>query len=272
MSLVTDVGDAARVHLRDFPRYFEENFAPSAKSTLRLPHPLINGATLSVVDNAADADIDGSLWGLDERNGLLKIPDPSPYTAGVTVQGHYYQWFLDADLYFFADFTINEAYAKQGGVPDENMMPPGHQEVLGIGTLVEALWSLMTEFSTDIDIQSPEGMSIPAHQRFTQVWQMLQYWQKRWEEQSSLLGLGLYAIEIFDLRRVSYMTGRFVPMYRDREVDDPRPPIRVFPPIPKKAPSPMDPYVEEEDMYSVQDTASRDLGAGGGFFSIGTRG
>lgn len=272
MSLVTDVGDAARLHLRDFPRYFEENFAPSARSTLRLPHPLVNGATLVVVDNAADADLDGALWGLDERNGLLKIPDPAPYTAGLTVQGHYYQWFLNADLYFFADFIVNETYAGQGGIPDQGSIPLGHREVLSIGVLVEALWSLMTEFSTDIDIQSPEGMSIPAHQRFEQVWQMLQYWQKRYEEQSALLGIGIYRIEQFDLRRVSYMTGRYVPMYREREVDDPRPPIRVFPPIPKKGPSPMDPYIDEEDMFATADTSSQDLGAGGGFFSLGTRG
>jgi hypothetical protein len=45
--------------------------------------------------------------------------------------------------------------------------------------------------------------------------------------------MGLSALEQYRLRRVAKMTGRYVPVYIDREFDDPRPPERVYPPIPE---------------------------------------
>ena len=34
------------------------------------------------------------------------------------------------------------------------------------------------------------------------------------------------------LRRVAYLTNRLVPLYKEREIDDRRPPQRLYPPIP----------------------------------------
>jgi hypothetical protein len=47
-----------------------------------------------------------------------------------------------------------------------------------------------------------------------------------------MLGVGLHKVEQFWLRRVAYLTNRLVPIMREREVDDPRPPVRLLPPIP----------------------------------------
>jgi hypothetical protein len=45
------------------------------------------------------------------------------------------------------------------------------------------------------------------------------------------LGVGLYAIEVTNLRRVSRTTGRLVPLFREREYDDYTLPERILPPI-----------------------------------------
>ena len=101
-----------------------------------------------------------------------------------------------------------------------------------MGAVVRALWSLCLEFSFDIDVSTPEGMYIPARQRFGQVLQMLNYWQVQYNERAQALNIGLNALEQFRLRRVAYLTNRYVPIYQEREVDNPLPPKRLFPQIP----------------------------------------
>ena len=48
-----------------------------------------------------------------------------------------------------------------------------------------------------------------------------------------MLNMGLGSLDQYRLRRVAYTTGRYVPVYRDREFDDPRPPERLYPAIPE---------------------------------------
>jgi hypothetical protein len=75
-------------------------------------------------------------------------------------------------------------------------------------------------------------MYIPAHQRYSQVIQQMQFWEGQYEEKMASLNIGLGALEQFRLRRVALTTGRYVPVYVDREFDDPRWPHRLYPTIP----------------------------------------
>jgi hypothetical protein len=109
-------------------------------------------------------------------------------------------------------------------------------EVIEMGAVTRALWSLSIELALDIDVSTPEGMFIPAHQRYQQVVAMMQYWEGQFNERAASLNMGLGALEIFRLRRVSYTTGRYVPVYQDREFDDPRWPKRLYPVIPEGVP------------------------------------
>ena len=52
---------------------------------------------------------------------------------------------------------------------------------------------------------------------------MLQNYEAQYHDKAAMLNMGLGALEIFRLRRVAYMTGRYVPVYQDREFDDPTP-------------------------------------------------
>jgi hypothetical protein len=245
----SDVATRARNRLRDFPTYFEVPFAQPTR-TLRLPHPLVDDATFEVWQPDGTTVSQG--WALDDRNGIVKFQDPTTWPNGVGLSGYHYEWFLNSDLEYYASVTaLYHEYDREGVEPSDLEV-----EVMALGTVVQALWALVAEFGTDIDVSTPEGMSIPAHQRFAQVWQLLQGNIDAYKHQANMLGIGLDRIEIFSLRRIAYLTNRYVPMYVPREVDDPRPPVRIYPEIPdqtmagdKTAPAGRYPY---EIQWTVQ--------------------
>jgi hypothetical protein len=92
----------------------------------------------------------------------------------------------------------------------------------------------MTDAATDIDITTAEGTHIPRAQRFGQLEQMISALTERYKSLCSLLGVGLYRIEVSNLRRVSRQTGRLVPLYVEREYDDNSLPERIVAPIDRR--------------------------------------
>jgi hypothetical protein len=136
------------------------------------------------------------------------------------------------------------------------------------------------ELMLDIDVSTPEGMFIPARQRYTQVLQMLGPFEAEFQSKADMLGMGLGALEVFRLRRVALTTGRYVPVYQEREIDDPRWPNRLWPPIPYGMP----PSQDDEPAYaryrrvtgtlpvSTQGDVEQYQDLGQGWTSLGTRG
>lgn len=272
MTTIADLSNYARRFCRDWGTFFQVDFPTLNASTLRMPHPLTPAASMVVRDNANQNElVQGTDYEVDERMGIARLLQAtSTWPSGVSVEGRYYQWFLDEDLEFFATVMLNEHSQNRVGFSLSTLYG-AEAEVLAIGTLVQALWSLTTEFSTDIDVSTPEGISIPAHQRFTQVFQLLQFWKTQYDEKAAMLNVGLKRIEMFNLRRISRLTNRYPPMYRSREVDDPRPPVRVRPDIDPIVPTP---YEEEEEMWRQQYPENAEVFdlADGGWGSIGTMG
>jgi hypothetical protein len=238
MATVEEMTAGARVMLRDYPTYFEIDEGPLNVLTIRLPHPLVSGNTLQVYVTTPNVDpVDTALtdkWTLDDRNGLLKLTEETALGKQVLVAGYHYSWFSDSDLSFHVGQVFNEIIYNSD-LSLDNLQPVVMQVVM-MGGVVHALWSLAMELSLDIDVSTPEGMFIPARQRFNQVLQTMQYWENQYQQNAAMLNIGLNAIEIFRLRRIAWMTGRYVPVYREREFDDPRPPERLYPPIPYGGP------------------------------------
>jgi hypothetical protein len=233
MATMNDISNGAREMLRDFPLFFEVDLGPLNTLSIRLPHPLINGDVLSVYLYDATVPVPTSLttdWQLDARNGILKLTDNASLGKRVIINGYHYSWFLDSDLSFHA----NQVWGEMSYYDDMSLagLQPAEAEVVMMGTVVHALWSLSIELALDIDVYTPEGMNIPARQRYTQVLQMLGQWEAEYQSKASMMNMGLGGLSQFRLRRVAYMTGRYVPVYIDREFDDPRPPERVYPEIP----------------------------------------
>ncbi len=229
------IASDARNLLRDFPKYFEQVFVPPMRSTLHLSHPLVSN--LTVVDRATGTPIttEGS-YAVDERNGLLRLlaaPDTldTTYPSGVTVGGYFYEWFLPKDLEFHARFVANEHMMSRGSDTTVANLSPVELNVIAMGTVTQALWSLLSEFATEYDVINPEGISVPVRQRFQQVMQLFQVWQKKYEEGAVALNVGFNRISVTEIRRVSRLTGRLVPIFEEREVDDPSYPRRILPAI-----------------------------------------
>jgi hypothetical protein len=227
MQTLADIADYARNLTRDFPRFFEVTYSPLPASTVRLPHPLV--ASLEVRNTSDGSEV--TAYSLDARNGVIKMHEPQDSAQGVYVLGYHMNWFLDDDLEFYAETVLNEHLFHRDDVAGLEDIPVEEKQLIGIGTVMYAYWALLTEFSTEIDVSTPEGLNIPASQRFHQVQSMFQYWKQKYDEMAAALDVGILKVEIKDLRRVSRLTNRYVPMFKGREVDDPRPPVRIYPPI-----------------------------------------
>ena len=273
---------SARNMLRDMPMFFEVDTEVKT-STLRLPHPLIEGASLQVYVAAQQGqDLVGQEsmqlsqliggYTVDERNGLLKFTNMDHQGKRCVIAGYHYEWFLDEDLAFNASAVVAE-HMFQRDVRALDQISAVEVDVIAMGTLVRALWTLITEFSTDIDVTTPEGVMIPARQRFQQVWQLLQHWEAMYNDRAKALNVGLSNIDIYTLRRKALMTGRFVPVYKTREYDDHDPPERVYPPIPSDSTSEPGPATGGTMVNTVEEIGreSADLGFGG-WQTLGTNG
>ena len=280
MASLAELTRGTRQLVRDFPQYFEIGEGPLNVLTIRLPHPYVSAPTLQVYVATVE-DIGTSTtalvndWSLDERNGLLKLDNADYLNKQITVAGYHYTWFSDEDIARYVNNVSLEQFYGRPGMSLDNMTDV-EAEVLEIGAVVRLLWSLCLELALDIDVSTPEGMFIPAHQRYQQVLQMMQYWENEYTQKSESLNVGLGALQIFWLRRVSYTTNRLVPVYREREIDDPTFPDRLYLPIPAGT-MPDDaqgsPFIDPltgEQMVSTYDESAFDLGAT--WTSIGTRG
>lgn len=234
MQTIADVADYARNLIRDFPRFFETTYTPLPASTVRLTHPLV--ASLEVRNVSDGSEI--TAYSLDSRNGILKMHDPAASAQGIYVLGYHMNWFLDEDLEFYAQTVLNEHLFHRDDATGVSDLPIEEQQLVGIGAVMYTYWALLTEFSTEIDVSTPEGLNIPASQRFHQVQSMFQYWKAKYDEMAAALDVGILKIEIKELRRVSRLTNRYVPTFKGREVDDPRPPQRLYPHIDSTVPAP----------------------------------
>jgi hypothetical protein len=227
MQTLADVADYARNLIRDFPKFFETTYAPLPASTVRMPHPLISSLEVRKISDSTEI----TEYSLDARNGVIKIHDASSAAEGIYVVGYHQSWFLDEDLEFYAEMVLNEHLFHRDNAEGVADLPIEEQQLVAMGAVMYAYWSLLTEFSTEIDVSTPEGINIPASQRFHQVQSMFQYWKQKYDEYANALDVGILKVEIKDLRRVSRLTNRYVPMFKGREVDDPRPPVRIYPQI-----------------------------------------
>jgi len=97
--------------------------------------------------------------------------------------------------------------------------------------VVNALWGLATDAATDINVDTVEGTHIDRSQRFGQLMAMIDAVGARYHDICQQLNIGLWRIEMSDLRRVSRTTSRLVPLYREREYDDYGLAVRELPPL-----------------------------------------
>lgn len=127
------------------------------------------------------------------------------------------------DAHGFVQYVETEA--SLANLPEIEELPV---VLLGV---VQALWALATDSATDVDIDTAEGTHIDRGQRFGQIMTMIDANSQRYQDICQQLNIGMWRIEMLDLRRVSRTTSRLVPIYREREYDDYGGAVRQLPPI-----------------------------------------
>jgi hypothetical protein len=254
VATIESIMSGARSYLRDFPQYFTATVPKKGTPRVfQLPHKNVAPQELFVEALGPTDTMSGILqtegatasgtsftYTLDVREGLIKILD-APIDGWGDVEffnigGYHFEWVAPADLRFAAEVVIAE---HADDVPDFAIHKIGdaHADVICLGTAIEICWSLLFQFSRDIDVSTPEAIGLPLTQRFRQVEDLLAMLLDKYKTKANMLGVGLERIRVSQLRRQSYTTNRYVPVYKMREWDDAAFPVRLFPEIDQNDPS-----------------------------------
>lgn len=168
----------------------------------------------------------------DLARGIITFNTAPANNAAIVVTGNHFKWFSDDSVTSFIDTALLQQLGGRVGPTGYAISMATMAEIevhpAVILASIEGLWALATDAAFDIDIHTPEGVTIPRSQRYHQLMLLIEAKKGYYKEISQLLGIGLYAVEVFNVRRVAMKTGRLVPLYLPREVEDSTPPIRVY--------------------------------------------
>lgn len=250
MATLTGLIDRARLELGDSARSFQ-TVATTDGSTKRydLAYAPVEPLTLRVFFQSELVELDPAEYTLDADAGVLTLNTPGNPGDTLVVQGHAYRYFTDAEWRVFCGTAFTQHTNGTGRTYAS--LPVVEEYLVSILGVIEALWALATDASKDIDISTPEGVSVPRTQRFRQLMEMIEARKAQYTELAQALNVGISRIEMLNLRRVSRTTGRYIPLYLDREIEDTTAPVRVLPPIDRLG-VPMLDSVPDQDIVLVQ--------------------
>jgi hypothetical protein len=109
-----DIVAAARVWLRDFPRFFSDTVDGNGVTyAYHLSSPLVKNdssfqAITRVGTNAPVTLVNGTDYTVDARNGYILLTAPLASGTTLYVNFYAYEWFLDDDLLSFTNFMLAE--------------------------------------------------------------------------------------------------------------------------------------------------------------------
>ena len=230
MATLSSLADRLRFEIGDTGKTFVyQVIADGTTDRFLIPYSPINGTTLMVyVDNTDVSDAAT----VEELTGYVTLDDVPEAGAVVVFSGMYYRYFIDNEICQFVDTAFGQHIANHADAYGRGYTYttlPGIEEypvVVYASTL--ALYTLATDASFDIDITAPDGVQIPRSERYRQLMQMIEERKAQYRELCSMLGVGLYKIDVFTLRRTSKTTNRYVPIYLPQEVDDRSMPQRAL--------------------------------------------
>jgi hypothetical protein len=256
MATTSSLIDRVRLELGDVGKSFVTKFvADGTTNRFKLHYAPLDAET--VVVYAGDVDITNSSY-IEESTGILVTEDVLEDMTEVTVSGNYYRYFTGAELTTIINDAIAQHSAKHvdslGRKMDISTLPFVEEYPVAIYATTIALYTLATDASFDIDIQAPDGVTIPRAERFRQLMEMVQTRQQQYRELCVHLGVGMYSIDVFSLRRISKATGRYVPIYKPQEVDDRSYPQRVDMPAPTYGDKPVPWVTEAGELTAYQGT------------------
>lgn len=234
MATIASLGDRLRSEIGDIGKSFVHQFvADGVTNRYYVPYSPLDGVNLVIQQNGID--VSGSVE-VEEGTGYI-VFDTTPQAADViVVAGNYFRYFTTAEIQefistAFLQHTANHTDAYGRSVSVQNL-PTLEEYPVIVHASTMALYTLATDASFDIDITAPDGVMIPRSERYRQLMQMIDVRKNQYKELCSQLGIGLYKIDVFSLRRISKTTNRYIPIYSPMEVDDKTMPTRIYLPIP----------------------------------------
>lgn len=254
MAELSKIITRVRSELGDFGAAFRDVLSGTGELTdYDLSTVNVNVTRVSLLADGQLADlVAGTDFRVDPREGrvtLLGAYAPLPLGQVLVVEGSGAGMFTDAELISHIrdaelqhchDRTQTMRYRSANGFiryADEPVrlenLPDVEELPLILLAVINALWAVSTDASSDVDISTGEGTHVDRGQRYTQILHQISVLTDRYEELCRQLNIGLFRIEMATLRRVSRTTGRYVPVYVDREFDDNAYPQRVLPQIDK---------------------------------------
>lgn len=238
---IRDLAVTARKMFKDDPVFFQHVLTTSGQDlSYELPVTNIQSGTLTVVlddDNPGTSLTVNTDYTIDNDNGWIKLVTGGALSelpaAGISIfiEGYHYEWFSESSLEGYVEISLDRYQQSEGLTRFTKLIQiPVYADTMATAGLVEALWGLLSEAARTIDVISPET-NIPASQRFRQLMQLIEFWEEDLKKKEEALNLGLYKILVHSMRRVSYRTGKLVPLYKAQEFDDQSEPERLHPPI-----------------------------------------
>ena len=254
MANLTNLIDKVRVELGDLGKSFVTQFvADGTTNRFKLHYAPLDGTTVTVLKNGVDISDNSSI---EESTGVL-VTDVLPVDGDeFTVSGNYYRYFTAQELTTLINTAIETHTARKtdslGRELTIDTLPTVEDYPLVVYATTLALYTLATDAAFDIDIIAPDGVNIPRSERYRQLMQMVDTRKEQYRELCLQLGIGLYGIEVFTLRRISKMTNRYVPVYKPQEVDDRSHGQRTNVPRPTYGDSPVTWPTKREDWIAYQ--------------------
>ena len=256
MAVLSDITSRVRTELGDLPKQFSLTFTGDAvNSDYPLAIKPIDLYTLEVYVNGSPVAYPTG-YTLEADQGVVHFVHTPPANAAILIRGIVFRYFTDDDICLFVNTAVEQhTYNRTNGLGSQmtlNLIPAVEEYPIAILATIEALWALATDASFDIDINAPDGVSIPRSERYRQLTQTI---QARWEQYHQLcaaLNIGLWRIEMGTLRRISRITNKLVPVYMAQEIDDSRKPERVYIQNDLNGRTPFPSYVAIQDIVLYQ--------------------
>jgi predicted heme/steroid binding protein len=234
VATVDSMSNRLRYELGDIGRSFVYQFvADGTTNRFLIPYSPLDGVHLAINQEGEDVSADVEV---EEATGHI-VFDTTPAAGDVIiVAGNYFKYFTETEVCQY----INDAFAQHttfhtdsyGRTMTVANLPTVEEYPVIIYASTLALYTLATDASFDIDIQAPDGVMIPRSERYRQLMQMIEVRKNQYKELCSQLGIGLYKIDVFSLRRISKTTNEYVPVFEPQEIDNKSPKTRVRLPIP----------------------------------------
>ena len=234
MATLSSLGSRLRTEIGDIGKSFVYQFtADGTTNRFLVPYSPLDGLNLSILQDGANVSADVEV---EEATGYI-VFDTTPADGDViVVAGNHYRYFTDNEIEDFVStaFTEHSAFHTDayGRTVSLQNLPVLEEYPVVVYSATLALYALANDAAFDINVFAPDGVTIPRSERYQQLMQMVQARQNQYRELCSQLGIGMYKIDVFSLRRISKTTNRYVPIFQPMEVDDRDTPTRVYVPIP----------------------------------------